>query len=128
MMSLLISARYSDASVVLRSRHRSNNSLQTYHILLDRNGECQLATVFQGSKKFSINSGFAADQNGLRESGAFSNQGIANNKGTSRIKQSEAPKRARTERDEECGKEREVFGGIFAAKNCTVGGQNNRTT
>lgn len=49
MISLLISAGYSDAAVVLRSGRRYLNSLQCYHNLRGRHGTNQLCAAF-GSK------------------------------------------------------------------------------
>lgn len=49
MISLLISAGYSDAAVVLRTGHRDNSSLQSYHNLRGQNGADQLAAVFGGA-------------------------------------------------------------------------------
>ena len=46
MISLLISAGYSDAADVLRTGHRDSNCLQSYHNLRGRNGEAQLNAVF----------------------------------------------------------------------------------
>ena len=46
MISMLISAGYSDAAVVLRSGHRDSTSLQSYHNLRGVNGERQLGAVF----------------------------------------------------------------------------------
>lgn len=48
MISLLISAGYSDCAVALRSGHRDLASLQSYHNLRGKNGENQLAAVFGG--------------------------------------------------------------------------------
>ena len=67
-----------------------------------------------------MNSEFAADQNEVREGRALSNQVTAKNKSASSIKQSEAPKRAKIECDELRENEIELFGGMFAAKNCTI--------
>ena len=54
MISLLISSGHSDATVVLRSGHRDNNSLQSYHNLISRNGKQQLAAVFGCSSGFIV--------------------------------------------------------------------------
>ena len=53
-ISLLISSGHSDAAVVLRSGHRDNNSLQSYHNLLGHSGEQQLAAVFGGTSDFVV--------------------------------------------------------------------------
>ena len=67
-----------------------------------------------------MNSEFAADQNEVSEGRALLNQVTAKNKSAPRIKQSEALKRARIECDALHEKEIELFGGMFAAKNCTI--------
>lgn len=48
MISMLISAGYSDAAVCLRTGHRDATSLQSYHNLRGRNSEEQLGAVFEG--------------------------------------------------------------------------------
>ena len=48
MISLLISSGHSDAAVVLRTGHRDNSSLQSYHNLIGSNGEQQLRAAFGG--------------------------------------------------------------------------------
>ena len=53
-ISLLISSGHSDAAVVLRSGHRDNNNLQSYHNLIGHNGEQQLAAGFGGTSDFVV--------------------------------------------------------------------------
>ena len=48
MISMLISAGYSDAAVVLRTDHRDTTSLQSYHNFRGEQGEQQLQALFGG--------------------------------------------------------------------------------
>ena len=50
MISMLISANYSDAAVVLCTGHRDTTSLQSYHNLRREQGEQQLQAVFGGER------------------------------------------------------------------------------
>ena len=57
MISLLIAAGHSDASVLLCSGHRDANSLKSYHNLRGRNGMNQLGDIFNS----------AIENNGLQQ-------------------------------------------------------------
>lgn len=54
MISMLISAGYSDAAVALRSGHRDNTSLQSYQNLRGLNGEAQPRAVFSEGRKVNV--------------------------------------------------------------------------
>lgn len=51
MISLLVTAGYSYAAVVLRSGNRNNKSLKIYHNLHGENGRAQLTALFYGNSK-----------------------------------------------------------------------------
>ena len=56
MISMLVSAGFSDAAVVLRTRLRDTTSLQSYHNLMVRNGEEQLKAVLADINKRQLES------------------------------------------------------------------------
>ena len=123
MISLLISAGYSDASIVLRTGHRDSRSLQSYHNLKGQNGVDQLASLF-GEKRQNakfVASCARSDQNtAFKRVTTLDKHAESNNHISTCPEPPEKRTKVSIEQQEDSSSGIELFGGQFSATNCTI--------